>query len=93
MSPGSAGAATGSADAGELGRLAEIAARFGDTRRADPVERRIAAALAALRERGDTGDAATDRLLAAAADTARPLSRRVAVLAHLHRMLVARAGP
>ena len=76
--------------AAELGRLAELAALVTDPSGVEDLERQVAAALASLRERDRIGDNGTDRLLAAAADTARPLSRRVAALAQLHRTL---AGP
>jgi hypothetical protein len=74
--------------AAELGRLAELAAKVTEDGDAEDVERQVAAALASLRDR--IGAGGTERLLAAAADIARPLSRRVAVLAHLHLTL---AGP
>jgi hypothetical protein len=70
--------------AARFGRLAEEAARTGQGPGAGSVERGIAAALSALREVASEVD---PRLVAAAADVSRPLPRRVAVLAQLHRVL------
>jgi hypothetical protein len=65
----------------ELGRLAELAARAVGP---DPaLEARIAEALAGVLDRLRDRPALTG-LVAAAADPARPLPRRVAVLAALH---------
>lgn len=73
--------------AAAFGRLAEEAARAGHGSDAAQVEAAIAAAVRALRadERALAGEA----LIAAAADDGRPLPRRAAVLALLHRMLAA----
>lgn len=72
----------------ELWRLAELAARTTEAADAALVEARIAAALSALGADhcGDDHRALTP-LMTAAGDAARPLSRRVAVLAELHRLL------
>ncbi len=69
----------------ELGRLAQLAAQATERNGTETLETRIAAVLGELRDHP-----APARLVAAAADTTRPLARRVAVLAALHRALVVR---
>jgi hypothetical protein len=71
----------------ELGRLAELAAQTTGRTDAARVETRIAHALGGLGDRP-----ALSRLVATAADAARPLPRRVAVLAELHKALAAVVG-
>jgi hypothetical protein len=72
----------GPATADELARLAELVARQTGQRDTAALEARIADALVGLR-----GRPALTRLVAVATDTSRPLPRRVAVLAALHRAL------
>lgn len=62
-----------------------------DDREAALVDVRLAAALPALR--GVAVNGAIDELIAAARDVTRPLLRRVAVLAALHRELHKRSSP
>lgn len=76
----------------EFGRLAELAASAVDERDAGLVDDRLATALAALGSRaseaaGPLGAAEFDRLVDTVRDVARPLHRRVAALAALHRTL------
>jgi hypothetical protein len=70
-----------------LGRLAEEAACTGEGPGAGAVEEGIAAAVTALRARPPLFPEVDPRLLAVVGDVSRPLPRRVAVLAHLHRVL------
>lgn len=77
-----------------FGRLAELAARGCDVAQQERVEHQIADVVAFVRLVGEVDGvdgpvpvAAIDRLLAAAANTERPLPQRVTVLAWLHQML------
>lgn len=75
----------------ELGRLAELAAAAVDRDDVVAIETRLAAALVRLREHRSPGygppNAMIDAVLVTAADRTRPLHRRIAAWAHLHRVL------